>query len=83
MNIREINNGTPTWSAVVIFGLPLALVTVALPLGFGYVYRKVTQFAVRSPKLFRFLAWGVIGGGGIAIVIIIVILIPVVSKNSR
>ena len=73
MNIREINNGTPKWSAVVAFGLPLALVTVALPLGFNYGYRKVIEFHTKSPKLFRILAWGS------PIVVSIVVVIAVIT----
>ena len=72
MNIREINGGRPKWSAVVAFGLPLAVVTVALPLGFNYGYRKVTEFRTKSPKLFRILAWGSVIFVGILVVIVVI-----------
>lgn len=72
MNIREINNGTPKWSTVVAFGLPLAVITVALPLGFNYGYRKVTEFHTKSPKLFKILAWGSAISVGIVVVIVII-----------
>ncbi|KAL9614165.1 MAG: hypothetical protein Q9167_001317 [Letrouitia subvulpina] len=59
MNIKEINNGTPNWKSVLEFGLPLALVTVAIPLSFGYGYRKVSVFLARHKKLSRRLfTWG-------------------------
>ena len=81
MNIREINNGAPRWSAVVALGLPLAVVTVALPLGFNYGYRKVTEFVTKNPKLFRILAWGSVIFVTVAAVIFIVIAL-LVTRNK-
>ncbi|KAL6721534.1 hypothetical protein ACLMJK_000638 [Lecanora helva] len=72
MNIKEINNSTPTWSAAVALGLPLAVVTVAMPLGFNFGYRKVTDFIIKNPKLFRIL------GGCVVFLVIAVIIIVVV-----
>lgn len=59
MNIKEINDGSPNWSAVVAMGLPLAVVTVALPLGFGYGYRRGGEFAARNPRLLFHLRWSI------------------------
>lgn len=53
MNIKEINNGTPKWWAVVAVGLPLVLITIVVPLSFDFVFSKLLLI-VRS-RLFRML----------------------------
>ena len=82
MNIREINhdNNTPTWQAVVALGLPLSVVTVALPLGFNYGYRKVRESVTRNPKLFRGFAWtGIVLT---VLAIIAIVLSVIVTRKS-
>ena len=78
MNIEEINGGTPRWTAVVAFGLPLALVTVALPLGFSYGYRRSSRFATQRPRLFKGLVLGgslLIGTAVFVIIALVVVLL--------
>lgn len=43
MNIREINNGTPYWWAVVATGLTLVATTIITPLLFDRVFRTVLK----------------------------------------
>ncbi|KAI4208831.1 MAG: hypothetical protein LQ351_008160 [Letrouitia transgressa] len=81
MNIREINNGAPRWSAVVALGLPLAVVTVAMPLGFNFGYRKVTEFITKNPKSFRILLSSIIFLS-IAVTIVIVIVVLLTTKKK-
>ena len=70
MNIREINNATPKWSSVLAFGLPLAAVTVMMPLSFGYSYRKVSVFIRRNQKFSR--KFVVLGGPVLGVTAILV-----------
>lgn len=82
MNIREINNATPKWSSVLAFGLPLAAVTVMMPLSFGYSYRKVSVFISRNQKFSRRF---IIFGGpvlGVSSIIVAVILSAVIVKQK-
>ena len=81
MNIKEINNSAPRWSAVVALGLPLAVVTVALPLGFNYGYRRVTEFVAENPKLFRILAWG--GAIFVIFAVIIGVIVTVIAVQKQ
>ena len=81
MNIREINNGAPRWSAVVALGLPLAVVTVAMPLGFNFGYRKVTEFVTKNPKLFKILC-GSFGFVGITVTIVVVSIVATVATKK-
>ena len=80
MNIREINNSTPRWSAVVTLGLPLAVVTVALPLAFNFGYRKGTEFVAKNPRLFKTLT--LLGGLLLGIVIIIIIISTIITSKK-
>lgn len=81
MNIEEINGGTPRWTAVVAIGLPLALVTVALPLGFSYEYRRIAQLATRMLRLFKGLVLGgsLLIGTAVSVIIAIVVVLLVVK----
>ena len=81
MNIREINNSAPRWSAVVALGLPLAVVTVAMPLGFNFGYRKVTEFVTKNPKLFKILC-GSFGLVGITVTIVVIIVVIVTTQKK-
>lgn len=81
MNIKEISDGHPQWSAVVALGLPLAVVTVALPLGFNSGYRKLTEIATRRPKAFRIMGWSLIAASTIAVVVTVVIAVLITHKQ--
>lgn len=74
MNIKEINgdgHSRPRWWVLIVLGLPLALVTVALPLCFDSINRSVHQYARVRPVTYK---RGII----IVPIVIIVIIIAVV-----
>ena len=58
MNIKEINNSSPRWSAVLLLGIPMAAVTVAIPLGFNFWYRKILGIVQKRPMIFYRLIVG-------------------------
>ncbi|KAK5467496.1 hypothetical protein LTS15_000469 [Exophiala xenobiotica] len=61
MNIKEINDGTPRWWAVVAVGLPLVLLTIVVPLFFDSFYQaSVTAAQSRSFKATAFICGAVI-----------------------
>ena len=79
MNIEEISGPkakAPRWWVLLALGLPLALVTVALPLQFDSITRQVRHFARSSPATFRRVRyWSAI----VIIVIISITLLVVVA----
>ena len=70
MNIKEINEGIPSWSVVLALGFPLAFLIVALPLIFNFRYRKITEYINQRRIFFRIAVW-VIGIVGLVIAIVI------------
>lgn len=58
MNIKEIIDYKPKWWVLIALGLPLALITVALPLQFDAITRQIRQFAGSRPTAFkRIVLW--------------------------
>ncbi|KAK5213542.1 hypothetical protein LTR20_008188 [Exophiala xenobiotica] len=61
MNIKEINDGTPRWWAVVAVGLPLVLLTIVVPLFFDSFYQaSVTAAQSRTFKAAAFICGAII-----------------------
>ena len=75
MNIKEINDGAPKWTAVVALGLPLAVLTVAIPLAFNFRYRKVKEYINRRPRFVTrvTLGLGIVGVVGTVVTVVILL----------
>jgi hypothetical protein len=80
MDIREISTKPPKWYTVVALGLPLVVVTVAMPLGFGVTYRQIQRFAGYRPRLFTKLLW-IAGALVLAVIVTLVIILVVLGVN--
>ena len=82
MNIVEINPNSeqPSWKYVLILGLPLAVATVAFPLGFSYGYQRSLDFIARRPRTVRIFVWTV-ASFFIVSTIIVVVTVGVVSTK--
>ena len=79
MQIRQISRNYPQWYTAVALGLPLVVVTVAMPLGFDVIYRQIQRFAGYRPRLFPKLLW--IGGALILAAILITVIVIVRSAT--
>lgn len=84
MNIKEINkdNG-PTWWVLLALGLPLALVTVALPLGFDSINRRVRQYARSRPAAYRLAIWIIPIASVIAVLVTVVVVVVAVEITKK
>jgi Mg2+ and Co2+ transporter CorA len=79
MNIKQLVKTPPRWQDVVYLGLPLIAVSVAVPLGAGWIYRQVQTYAGAKPKVFRWwLYWG--PPLAVALVVICIVLVVEVTK---
>jgi hypothetical protein len=82
MDIREIYTKPPKWYTVVALGLPLVVVTVAMPLGFNSIYRQIQKFAGYRPRLFPKLLW-IAGALFLATIVILVVVLVIVGASGR
>ena len=82
MNIKQfIGDGktAPNWTLLLAIGLPLTVMTVALPLTFDTLRALVQQYAGSRPQTFKWLLW-IAGPLIICVVVIVVVLIEVTKK---